>query len=441
MFKRTARRSAGLIAVLLASTLLAACGGGDGGEGGAGAEGGKKNLELWTFLDPAAPDEPRGAALKSIVADFNAQSKSVNVKVRSINFAKIDAEVIRATASNKGPDIVNIYTAQLPAHVAAGTTLELGDYAKPLLEKLGDDYFFPLEGVTFEDELMALPWEARAWLLWYRQDMLDKAGLKVPTTLDELSTTAAKLRKDSGGKTTGLAVGMGTAGLGADFMEKFIPLTWGNGGELLDKEGKAAFNSPAGVAAVEYIKKLRTEGAFGDEVLNMGADEVINGVKAGTVAMAIEGSFRIGAARSGEGIGDNLKTAPMPSDTAGTPLPTPLHGQTLAIGASTESPDEAWEFIEYYLSPESQKKFAAAGVLPVLNSVYDDPAVTGLPNAEEIKTWKDYVVQHGRPAPVSPDFNKLSDMLVKAGQQIVFKDAPAGPTLDKVAQQFNSAAG
>lgn len=437
MFKRSARRTTGAVAVLLAALFITACD--SNGKGAGGDSGGEsKTLELWTFLDPEAAGEPRGAALKSIVADFNAQSTNVDVKVRSINFAKIDAEVIRATASGKGPDIVNVYTAQLPSHVAAGTTLPLDKYAQPLLDKLGNDYLFPLDGVKFDDKLMALPWETRAWLLWYREDMLDKAGLKVPTTLDELSEAAAQLREDSGGKTTGLAVGMSTQGLGADFMEKFIPLTWGKGGDLLDESGKASFNTEAGAAAVEYIKKLRTDGAFGEEVLNMGADEVVNGVKAGSIAMAIEGSFRVGAARSGEGIGANLKTAPMPSDTAGKPLPTPVSGQTLAIGASTKSPDEAWQFIEYYLSPASQKKFAAAGVLPVLNSVYDDPAVAALPNAEEIKAWKNYVIEHGRPAPVSADFNRLSDLLVNAGQQIVFKEAPAGPTLDKVAETFNS---
>lgn len=427
------RIAAVMAAAVTGAAALAGCGGDDGGGGG---EGGTTTLQMWTFLDPASADDPRGKALKSVVDEFNAKNTDTKVEVRSINFAKIDAEVIRATASNSGPDIVNVYTAQLPAHVEAGTTLPLDKYAKPLLDKLGDDYFFPQEAATFDDKLMALPWEARAWLLWYRKDLLDQAGLKPPTTLEELKTTAAALRQASKGQRTGLAVGFSSAGLGADFVEKFVPLTWGFGGEILDDSGAPAFNDEAGAQALTYLKDLRSAGAFGNEVLNMGADDVVNGVKAGSIAMAIEGSFRVGAARGGEGIGANLQTMPPPSDVAGKPLPTQVAGQTLAIGASTESPDKAWRFIEHYLSPESQAKFAAAGVLPVLRSVYDSPEVAGLPNAAEIKAWRDYVVEYGRPAPRSPRFNEISDSLVKAGQDVVFKNAPADGALDTIAGKF-----
>jgi multiple sugar transport system substrate-binding protein len=417
-------------AAVMASGALAACGG-DGGD-----EGGSRTLQMWTFLDPASADDPRGKALKAVVDDFNAKNAPLKVEVRSINFARIDAEVIRATASNSGPDIVNVYTAQLPAHVGAGTTLPLDKYAKPLLDRLGDDYFFPRDAATFDGKLMALPWETRAWLLWYREDMLKQAGLQPPTTLEELKTTAAALRRASGDKQTGLAIGFSAAGLGADFVEKFVPLTWGYGGEVLNQSGSPAFNSDAGVKALNYMRDLRSAGAFGDEVLNMGADDVVNGVKAGSVAMAIEGSFRVAAARSGQGVGNNLRTMPPPSDVAGKPLPTQVAGQTLAIGASTKAPEDAWRFIEHYLSAESQAKFAAAGVLPVLKSVYDRPEVTGLPNAAEIKEWRDYVTQSGRPAPRSPRFNEISDALVKGGQQAVFKNAPADTTLNDIATNF-----
>lgn len=391
-------------------------------------------LEMWTFLDPNTADEPRGLALKDIVESYNAQSDGVTVTVNSINFAKIDAEVIRATASGGGPDIINIYSNQLPTHVDAGTIQPLGDYAQPFLDEIGDDYLFPLDGVTFDGDLMALPWETRAWLLWYRADLLEAAGLEVPQTLDELGSTAAAL---NGNGMTGLGIGFSDAGLGASFVEKFIPFTWANGGEILDN-GEAVFDSDAGVATLEYFTSLREQGAFGDEVLTYGPDEVLNGVKAGTIAMAIEGSFRVSAARSGEGIGDNLQTAPIPSTVAGDPMETPVAGQTLAIGANTEHAEAAFDFIQYYLSEESQAKFAAAGVLPVRASVYDSEAVQSLPNADELITWRDYVLEHGRPNPVSARFNELSDALVKAGQQAVFQGANPQDVLTQAADAYNA---
>lgn len=422
-------------AVILASALALSAVGCASGSSGGGSGSGDKNLELWTFLDPNSPDEPRGKALKEIVEAYNEQSDGITVTVRSINYAKIDAEVIKATASGQGPDLLNVYSNQLPMHVAAKTVQPITKYAKAKFDELGDDMLFPVDGVTFDGEIMAMPWEIRAWLLWYRADLLQKAGLEVPKTLDELGETAAKLQKTG---VTGLGIGFSNTGLGADFMEKFIPMTWGNGGEVLDESGKAVFADEAGVATMDTFTKWKSEGAFGDEVLAMGPDEVVTAFKAGTVAMAIEGSYRVAAARSGEGIGDNLQTAPMPSDDAATPLDTPVAGQTLTIGANASNPDAAWDFIQYYTSASSQEKFAAAGVLPVLQSVYESDAVKALPNAAELTTWLDYIRDHGRPNPVSANFSELSDSLVTGAQKIVFQGADPAETLKGVADGYNA---
>lgn len=420
-------------AVLAAAALAVTAAGCSGGSGSGGQSGGAKDLEFWTFIDPNS-DDPRGVALKEIVEAYNAQSDGVTVTVRSINYAKIDAEVIKATASGQGPDILNVYSNQLPTHVAAKTVQPMTQYAQPQLDEWGSDFIFPVDGVTFDDQIMAMPWEIRAWLLWYRADMLQAAGLPVPTTLDELGKTAAALQKTG---VTGLGIGFSNAGLGADFMEKFIPFTWGNGGEILDGD-KAVFNTPAGAKTMDTFVNWRNEGAFGDEVLSMGADEVVNGVKAGTIAMAIEGSFRVAAARAGEGVGQNLQTAPMPSASASKPLQTPIAGQTLTIGANASDPAAAWDFIKYYTSAQSQERFAAAGVLPVLSSVYQSPGVTSLPNAAELDSWRQYIADHGRPNPVAEGFSELSDGLVTGAQQVVFQGASPADTLTRVVDAFNN---
>ncbi|MAB81762.1 ABC transporter substrate-binding protein [Microbacterium sp. UBA3394] len=419
-------------AAVLATTLAVSVVGCASGSGESSASG--EELEMWTFLDPNSPDDPRGAALNSIVESYNEQTDGPTVTVRSINYAKLDAEVIKATASGQGPDILNVYSNQLPMHVAAQTVQPMTEYAEPVLSEMGDDFLFPVDGVTFDGEIMAMPWEIRAWLLWYREDMLEEAGVEVPQTLDELGDAAAALSETG---VTGLGVGFSNAGLGADFMEKFIPFTWGNGGDIL-VDGEAVFDDEAGVETMNTFIEWHDQGAFGDEVLSMGADEVINGVKAGTIAMAIEGSFRVAAARAGDGVGDNLQTAPMPSSDAAQPLQTPIAGQTLTIGANATDTDAAWDFIEYYTSAQSQEEFAAAGVLPVLSTVYESEAVTSLPNADELNSWLDYIRDYGRPNPVSENFSELSDSLVTGAQQVVFQGQDPAATLERVAEEYNA---
>ncbi|KSW30054.1 MULTISPECIES: ABC transporter substrate-binding protein [unclassified Cellulomonas] len=410
----TARRAAVALAAAVALTVpLAACGTSSGAE-----PGGTSQLELWTFLDPAS-DDARGKALKQVVEGFNASQDDVEVTVRSINYAQIDAEVIRATSSGQGPDILNVYSTQLATHVDAGTLQPLADVAGADLDTLKDDSIFPFDGVTFDGEVMSVPWEVRAWMLWYRQDLLDQIGASLPTTSAELADVAARLVAETD-VTTGLAIGFSDQGLGADFVEKFIPFTWANGGEVLDGAGEPVFADDAGVAALGMMADLHDAGAFGDEALSMTADDVVQGVAAGTIAMAIEGTQRVGAARAGDGIGDNLQVAPAPFDASG-PLPTAVAGQTMGIGANSADPEGAWKFIEYYTSVESATAFAEAGVLPSRSSVYDTDAFSALGNADELRGWREYIAEHGRAEVTSTRFNELSSALVSAGQKAVFQ--------------------
>ena len=128
------------------------------------------------------------------------------------------------------------------------------------------DYAFPLEAVTFNGEMMSVPWETRVWVLWYRQDVLEEMGLEVPTTLDELAEVGGAIMEGSGGSTTGLGIGLSEGSLGADFMEKFEPLLWAYGGQLLDDDGNAglrrARRCPGHAVDVRCGQHLRRDGSW-----------------------------------------------------------------------------------------------------------------------------------------------------------------------------------
>lgn len=397
------------------------------------AEGGKTSLKFWTFLDPTTPGDPRAEAMQELVDAYNENSKDTTVSIVSYNHAKIDSEMIRAVSSGGGPDIVDVQTIQLPLHVEAGSLLPITDYAQPFLDKAGDDYQFQKD-LRSDGEIMSLQWEQRGFVLWYRADLLKEAGLEVPTTLDELRDTGAALGKHTGH--TGLAIGFSPDGLGASFMEKFVPLTWGFGGDFV-VGGEAQLDSEGSVEALDYLRSLKDSGAFGDEVINMSADDILEGFKAGTIGMAIEGTHRVRSARSAEGIGDNLQTVPIPSGIAGTPLDTPTGGWSLGIGANTKNPDAAWDFIEYYLSPASQTRIALGGSLPVRASALDSPEVQALPNAKELLMWRDYLTEHSRPFPRHPRYGEMSVALARASQQAVFGGVSSSKALKDAVASFN----
>lgn len=394
-------------------------------------------LMFWTFLDPEG-DDPRGKALKNVVTSFNESHPDINVDVESIHWTKIEAQVIQATEAGAGPDLINVYTDQLALHVAAGTVLPLNQYAEEWL-KVHSEYSFPIDVTTFDRDIMSIPWEIRVFHLWYRQDALEKAGLKPPKTLEELRVIGGKLREASGGANIGLALSFSEKSYGAQFMEFFFPLLWAHGGRIFDENGKPAFANDAGVATMQWLKDaVNKYGVIGREGLTLTADDVTNGIKAGTVQMCTAGSMRVAAARSAEGVGNNLMTAPIPGLTLDKYSPCKIAGQTIAIGAKTKNPEAAWKFIQYYLSMESQLEFAQAGVMPVLASVFDNPVIKDSPMGAEMKSWMEYASSYGRTEKLPADYNQLAEILAKASQEIVYKNAPIMETLEKVAADYEA---
>ena len=394
-----------------------------------------KELTFWTFLATQGTD-PRSTALRNIVEGFNKSQSKYAVKVESINFARIDNVVIQSTAAGQGPDILNVYTDQLPMHVAAKTVQPLDTYFAKLPAAAQKDFVMDLDFVRYDGKLMALPWETRVWLLWYRKDLLDKAGAAAPKTTDELAQTAAKITTE---QIMGFGFGASTGALGAGAMEAFVALFWGAGGQLFDAKGNTTVNSDAGVRTLTYFRDLVTKSkGMRASVAAMSVEDALTAVRAGTIGMTLMGSFRVGAARNAAATGANLQTAPVPGWTADKPSPARLGGQTLTIGTNTKEPEGAWAFIQYYENPASQLEFAKAGVMPSRLSTYDDKFFKDDPAAKDMQQWTDYAKRYGRMEKTPKDFSKLSEEIAKAVQKVIVQGADPKAALDEAAQAYNA---
>lgn len=394
-----------------------------------------KELMFWTFLATQGTD-PRSTALRNVVEGFNKSQSNYVVKVESINFARIDNVVIQSTAAGQGPDILNVYTDQLPMHVAAKTVQPLDAYFAKLPAGTDKDFVFDLSAVRFDGKLMALPWEARVWLLYYRRDLLDKAGVQPPHTVDDLQRVAAKIATD---QAMGFGFGASTGALGAGAMEAFVPLFWGAGGTLFDAKGNATINSDAGVKVLALFRDMvQKSRGMRSTIASMSVEDAMTAIKSGTLDMTIMGSFRVAAARNAPATGQNVQTAPVPGWSADKPSPARLAGQTLTIGANSKNSDGAWAFVQYYMSPASQLEFAKAGVMPSRVSTYNDKFFKDDPAAAEMQKWTQYAKQYGRMEKTPKDFSKLSEEIAKAIQKVVLQNADPKAALDEAAQAYNA---
>ena len=387
------------------------------------------DMTFTIFLDPNAADDPRGTVLKEIVDEYNATNEYGNtVTVQSIHWSQYESQVIQATAAGNGPDIVNAFSDQLMQHVEAGTIQPMTEYATKFIEE-NPDYIHTAEKLTQADgEIYSLPWESRVTVMWYRNDIYDKA----PQSWDELLETAAY----SDGLNLGFALGLSEGSNGTGLMETFVPWIRSAGGDIFDKDGTAIFNSEAGVQVVEYVKSLVDAGCMDSSVLNMAYDDAVDGFKAGSLYGINAGTQRSATIKASDLV-SNFSSAPIPGVTADAVAPAFVAGQTLAIGSQAQDPDMAWDFIQYFYTVENQKKWLGADCMPVRGAVYDDPEVQAMDGYEEMAMWSDYATT-GNMTFFPADYTELEVKICQAVQKVVFQGADAQTELDAVADWYNN---
>jgi multiple sugar transport system substrate-binding protein len=165
--------------------------------------------------------------------------------------------------------------------------------------------------------------------------------------------------------------------------------------------------------------------------------DVMAGFKAGTIGMAMLGSYLVTAARSASSVGTSLRTAPVPGWLEKAPTPARLGAQCLGIGVSSAHADGAWAFIQYYTSAEPQLAFAKAGVMPSRQSSYANPFFENVEQGKEMMQWRGYATQYGRFELLPNDFTQLSEDLVQAVQEVLARCRPQ-TALTAAARQYDS---
>ena len=116
------------------------------------------------------------------------------------------------------------------------------------------DYFdASLNASTYDGELYGLPTRAHVFMFYYRQDVLDRLGIEVPTTWDELTTALETVEAD--GELNGITMNLAAQG-GDQSLMLWHHLLRGNGTDFLDEGFRPIFNNPAGIEATEYLVDL-----------------------------------------------------------------------------------------------------------------------------------------------------------------------------------------
>lgn len=309
------------------------------------ADDGPVTLTYWTWAPGVA----------EVVDTWNAAHPDIQVKVEEPAGADdIVAKVLAAQRAGEGPDIFAAEYQKVPNLVLSGAGYDISD----LIGDAQDDFTDATWSLTtVGDAVYAVPQDTGPMVFLYRADIFEQHGWSVPTTFDEYAALAAEVRTELPGTYLGGFPDEG-ATLAAYSMQA--------GAEWWSTDGDSWSVDIAGdetKKVVEFWEPLVKDDLI--DSTHFFTPEWNTSLNDGTLLSWMVGVW---------GPGSIASVAP---DTAGlwriAKMPTwdgesatgLFGGSSAMVGATTEHPEEAVEFLTWLNgSEEGSSMLAEAGLFP-----------------------------------------------------------------------------
>ena len=387
-----------------------------------------------TFLDPNNSSDPRVGAQARMIEAFEKQNPGIKVK---IVLDPAGTNILRAAKTGTGtPDVARLTAFGLAEAVATGGLKQLDSYVAA--DKVSiTDWLIPLEQTKLNGHYWGMPQDFRIPLLMYRTSLLAAASVTPPTTWDEACVSGGKL---TAGPVIGYAIPLGNSGGtgGAQALGEYVLSTaLAPDGKYFAPDGHAiAFSRATFVRLAQMIKDMYGKcKATPQTSVQFGYNEVHDGLRAGTVAMATFGLARFGAIRR-QGAGEDLQWAPPPAFTAAEKQT--VGGFFISINAKTEHPDEAWKFVNFMTGTAGEVIQAQGGEVVARLSVYNDLSMAE-PEAANLKAWADLIHQKGQLVSYSVILTTFHEIVGAALQRMILRNGTAEAAYEEVSSKYAEA--
>jgi len=379
-----------LIAVLLLSLSLAACGGGGeeeapGGETpGAGPAGGTVTIDLWHSEAAANLD-----TLERLASRYNSSQNEVKVRP---SFQGTDeelmAKLVTSLASGQVPAIAFMAEPDAQKMIDSGAVAPMQDFIDQDDYDLSDLDQRAIQYYTLQDKLWAMPFSSGVPLLYYNKVTFREVGLdpeRPPRDLEEVRQYSEKfLKRDSSGQVVRSGIALDIQDWPERILAEHDDLFVDNNNGRDGRATKVLFDNDTGQWYFQWWHDMVDEGLG----FNIGRNPTfVDGLLAmvsGRAAMTFSYSSALGsvvdALEKGAAGGMEIGVSALPGVPGGTGIPLPFSRVLWILNVRPEREQEAaWKFVKWLMEPEQQAEwFAGSGYLPVSHSAIDQPAAKAI---------------------------------------------------------------
>ncbi|CAM5465905.1 ABC transporter substrate-binding protein [Leifsonia shinshuensis] len=429
--KRLAR--SGLIAAAVTTALvMTGCSAAEPAPSATPTKGG--TLSVWF---PGTNQAEIDLVTKKIVPAFEKKTGST-VTVTYVDWNNISPKLNAAFAAGTAPDVFGHGPAAAADFVANGRLEPLTSDVASMSASDRKDTATAFAGGKVDGTQYLIPLSMTGNLLMYNADDFTAAGLdpdKPPTTWEAVLADAKKLTKRENGSITRSGLLLPSQPIGRQ--QSFATLLFAAGGKLVNSAGTAAaFNSSAGVQALNYMKSLYT----GPDAVsaNLGADYANAPIAQQPLVLGTASMTMLPSTTMQQIIAANpdkdLRVVQPTSLGSGKPAAFGGAGPGLMVNADSKQKALAWQFIDYMISPSVSAEYTQGiGAIPIRASALSTDYVK---NSAVLKAF----------LKASPDFMtnpnvggwvQVRDQLDKQVEQALQGATPAKDALTAAANASN----
>ncbi|MBI5399291.1 sugar ABC transporter substrate-binding protein [Candidatus Saganbacteria bacterium] len=374
-------------------------------------------VEMWVMPNSLEPV----ADLEKLLKPFE-EKTGLKVKITSVDWGAAWSKITTAATSGDVPDIVQLGSTWVSAITAMGALEEISKEAITSLG--GSKAFVPVSwtttGVENSGKITAIPWLVDARALYFRSDVLKKAGVASLdlATWDSFKAALKKIHDADIVIEDKPVAAFGMSGKNDwNVIHALAPWIWMAGGDFLSPDRKhCLLDSDAVFAAVSYYIDLVREGYVPTEYLELNTAQVSGNFNDGACAMYFDGPYEVKTltrpASEGGAFGSltsrNFAVTGYPRGPKGRY--TFVGGSDLGIFKQAKNKAGAFAVMQYLTAKQQQVDYAkVSGFLPARLEAFSDPFFANDPHR---KIFKDAVL-YGKTYPPIPSWGLLEPILTR----------------------------
>ena len=305
----------------------------------------QKTIRLWVNWG-----RDQAMILNSLIQDSFVPETGIGVQLEIVN-----ATLVKGILSGNSPDCALQMARAEPVNLGMRHALydltQFDDF-NSVLERFQPGAEEPYR---YSDACYALPDTQTFFSMFYRSDVFEELGLTVPETWEDFIHAATVIQRNNMqvyipyttiSTTTSVDTGLGNLNLYATMMaQSGLPI-------YNDSRTATAINTPEAISVFEQWTRLYTDYKFLKEA------DFYNRFSVGTMPLGIAPyTLYLTLSQAASGIQGRWSVEPVPSFTSENKAITGA-GTGCAIVAKSSHVDEAWEFLKWWTSAQTQARYS-----------------------------------------------------------------------------------